>query len=190
MNTRQRAWRLSGRARKVWLIVHLVSTGAWIGLDLVMAVFVATAAMSDDNRVKAVCYQGLALFATWPMISLAVLSLVTGVVLSVGGKYGLIRYWWVTIKLGLNVVLGTLVVFALRPGVLEVAEYGRQLAAGASVERSVIDLAFPPIVSTTALLFAVVLSVFKPWGRIRPAAFDSPAPAVGQPARRSMLPGR
>jgi hypothetical protein len=29
------------------------------------------------------------------------------------------------------------------------------------------DLVFPPIVSTGALLFAMVLSVFKPWGRVR-----------------------
>jgi hypothetical protein len=29
------------------------------------------------------------------------------------------------------------------------------------------DLIFPPIVSPTALLLAVVLSLYKPWGRIR-----------------------
>jgi hypothetical protein len=28
-------------------------------------------------------------------------------------------------------------------------------------------LIFPPIVSTTALLVAMLLAVFKPWGRIR-----------------------
>jgi len=27
-------------------------------------------------------------------------------------------------------------------------------------------LIYPPLVSTTALLFAVLLSVYKPWGRI------------------------
>jgi hypothetical protein len=29
------------------------------------------------------------------------------------------------------------------------------------------NLIFPPIVSPTALLIAMVLAVFKPWGRIR-----------------------
>ena len=31
------------------------------------------------------------------------------------------------------------------------------------------DLIFPPVVSPTALLVAMVLAVFKPWGRIRPS---------------------
>jgi hypothetical protein len=34
-------------------------------------------------------------------------------------------------------------------------------------EVAVGDLIFPPIVSTSALLIAFVLAVFKPWGRIR-----------------------
>jgi hypothetical protein len=29
------------------------------------------------------------------------------------------------------------------------------------------DLVFPPIVSPTLLLVAMVLAVFKPWGRLR-----------------------
>jgi hypothetical protein len=35
------------------------------------------------------------------------------------------------------------------------------------VLRSVDNLVFPPLVSGAALLVAVILAVYKPWGRIR-----------------------
>ena len=77
------------------------------------------------------------------------------------------RYWWVAIKLVLNVILATLVLFALRPGVTDLAAQGRASAAGELVTFMESDMIFPPIVSSTALLIAFTLSVFKPWGWIR-----------------------
>jgi hypothetical protein len=53
--------------------------------------------------------------------------------------------------------------------VADAAERGRQFDAGVAVPLGVGDLIFPPIVSPTALLVAMVLAVFKPWGRIRPS---------------------
>jgi hypothetical protein len=47
------------------------------------------------------------------------------------------------------------------------SELGRQLAAGHLVTAPVGDMIYPPIVSPAALLIAMVLAVFKPWGRIR-----------------------
>ena len=38
---------------------------------------------------------------------------------------------------------------------------------GEAASLAVGDLIFPPIVSTSALLIAFVLAVFKPWGRLR-----------------------
>jgi hypothetical protein len=39
--------------------------------------------------------------------------------------------------------------------------------AGEAASLVVGDLIYPPIVSPTLLLVAMVLAVFKPWGRIR-----------------------
>jgi hypothetical protein len=47
------------------------------------------------------------------------------------------------------------------------AEQARRFMAGNPASLQVGDLIFPPIVSPTALLVAMVLAVFKPWGRIR-----------------------
>jgi hypothetical protein len=89
------------------------------------------------------------------------------VVLGLGTRFGLVRYWWVAVKLAMNVVLCLLVVFALRPGLGEVVEHGRVLAAGGVSDADISSLFFPPAVSLAALSAATVLAVFKPWGRIR-----------------------
>ncbi len=87
-------------------------------------------------------------------------------VLGLGTRFGLARYWWVVTKLVITVVLCVLVLVLLRP---TLAEAGTQTALVdgtlpgrlTDVRR---DMIFPPIVSTSALLFASWLSVYKPWG--------------------------
>ena len=159
-------WRLGTKTRKGILVVHIASAGAWIGIDVVMGVLVFTALFGNDET-RALCYRALELFAVWPLIATGLVSLASGVVLGLGTKWGLIRYWWVAIKLALNIILVALVPVALRPEVIEKAEQGRRFVAGEAASLAVGDLIFPPIVSPTLLLIAVVLAVFKPWGRIR-----------------------
>jgi hypothetical protein len=60
-------------------------------------------------------------------------------------------------------LLSTLVLVALRPGVAELADRG----AANDLAVPVGDMIYPPIVSPTLLMVAVVLSVFKPWGLVR-----------------------
>ncbi len=164
---RRAPWRLRGRTRKTVLILHILSAGAWVGVDVIVAVLVFTGWLSGSSATRGLAYQALGTFVVWPMLVSGLVSLVTGVILGLGSKYGLVRYWWVAVKLVLNLVLCTLILVALRPGLGDVAQYGRELAAGTAAQRDVSDLFFPPIVSLSALTFATVLSVAKPWGRLR-----------------------
>jgi hypothetical protein len=161
-----RPWRLGARTRKGFLVAHIASAGAWIGIDVVMGVLVFTA-LFGDGETRALCYRALELFAVWPLIATGLVCLASGVVLGLGTKWGLIRYWWVAVKLALNVLLVALVPVALRPEVIEKAEQARRFVAGEPASLAVGDLIFPPIVAPILLLIAFVLAVFKPWGRIR-----------------------
>ena len=160
-------WRLGSRARKSVLVLHIASAGAWLGVDVVMGVLIFTALASDDPATRALCYRALELVAVGPLLACGLLSLLTGGVLGLGSRYGLLRYWWVVGKLGLNLVLTALVLVALAPEVAAHADQARRFQAGLPAPLEVGQLIFPPIVSPTALLVAMVLAVFKPWGRIR-----------------------
>ena len=153
--------------RKFWLVLHIVSASAWIGVDVMVAVLVGVGAFSDDSARRGLAYQALGSFLVWPMLVSGLVCLITGLVLGLGTKWGLVRYWWVAVKLVLNVALCTLILLLLRPTMPEVAAYGKRLSAGEAVTFDVSSLIMPPVVSLTLLSVATVLSVYKPWGRIR-----------------------
>jgi hypothetical protein len=171
-------WRPAPRTRKLLLLTHIASAGAWLGIDLVLGIMVFTALLSGDGLDGATAIASLGYFATWPLAILGLLCLATGVLLGLGSKYGLLRYWWVAVKLVLNVVLVTLVLVALSPEVGPLSESARQSLPDGGVLPEMSDMVYPPVVSTTAVLFAMTLSVFKPWGAIRRLRAD-PTGGVG-----------
>ena len=159
-------WRLSKNSRRCFLVTHIAAGGAWLGVDVAMGVLVFVALTADRPSTRVLCYQALNLVAVWPLLAVGLLSLASGVVLALGSKYGLLRYWWVAVKLALNIALTALVPLALRPTILDAVERANTYAATGAGDLSAGNLVFPPIVSPAALLIAMVLSVFKPWGRI------------------------
>lgn len=158
---------LSRGWRKTTLVVHIVAAGAWIGIDVIVAVLVLTGWFGTDVAVRSLAYRALATFVVLPMLASGLVCLATGLILGLGTKWGLLRYWWVAVKLVLNLVLCTLILVLLQPAMDEVARYGSDLLAGSPDPGRVPDMFFPPAVSLTALGFATVLAVAKPWGRIR-----------------------
>jgi len=141
-------WRLGGGTRKVVLLAHIASAGAWLGIDVVMAVLVFTALGSDDDRTRALAFRALELVAVGPLLATGLTCLLSGILLGLSSRYGL-------------------VLVALAPEVAAHADQARQFDAGLPAPLEVGQLIFPPIVSPAALLVAMTLAIFKPWGRIR-----------------------
>lgn len=156
---------LSRPARRAVLVVHVWSAGAWIGLDVAMAALVVTALRTGDVSLRAALFRALGVVVVWPLTVAGLVCLASGVVLGLGTRYGLVRFWWVAVKLVINVLLSTLVLLLLRPNAQALADDGRRLAAGESVGVDVSSLVMPPTVTMIALTFAFYLSVAKPWGR-------------------------
>jgi hypothetical protein len=132
-----------------------------------MGVLIFTAVARDDPATRALSYRALEVVAVGPLLACGLVCLLTGIVLGFGSRWGLVRYWWVVVKLVLNLVLTGLVLVALAPEVAAHADQARRFEAGLPALLEVGQLIFPPIVSPATLLVAVVLAVFKPWGRIR-----------------------
>ena len=160
-------FRMSRTARRATLVVHIASAGGWLGVDIAMAVVIATAAFATDLATRAACLQVLELITVWPLLGCGLACLLSGLVLGWGSTWGVLRYWWVTAKLALNIVLTALVVVSLRPEVTHQAAQARRALAGEPVTFDLANLIYPPTVSPTLLLVAMTLSVVKPWGLIR-----------------------
>lgn len=158
---------LPRRLRKAVLVLHILSAGAWVGIDVIVGALVLVGRTSDDPATAGLAYRALGSFVVAPMLTAALLCLATGLLLGLATKWGLTRYWWVLVKLAITLVLTVLIVLALAPGMPAAALHGEQLEAGVTPTGDVADLVFAPVVSLTALSVATVLSVYTPWGRVR-----------------------
>ena len=119
---------LSRRWRRAILVAHIVAAGTWTGIDVIVAVLVLTGRFGGEVAVRSLAYQALAAFVVWPMLTAGLVCLATGLILGMSTTWGLLRYWWVTVKLALNLVLCLLIVLVLQPGMDEVAGYGQDPA--------------------------------------------------------------
>jgi hypothetical protein len=157
---------LTPRLRKAALTVHIVSAGAWIGIDVLVAVLVGVGLGGGSDAVRGRALRALAEFVVTPMLVSALVCLGSGLLLGLATKWGLVRYWWVAVKLVMNLVLCALILVALRPGMADVGQAGAAIGAGQVPVTDISFLVFPPTVSLTALAVATLLSVYKPWGRV------------------------
>ena len=155
---------LSRRTRRVVLSLHIVGGVGLLGVCAVI-VLAHLRALTMDDPVPA--YE---LLVSTPLlgIPLSFLSLVTGVILGLGSKWGLLRYRWVTVKLVLNLSVIVVGALLLGPQTAAMAD-----GTGGSQTALVLGSAY----DVAALLLATGLSVFKPGGaRQRTQASMSPRP--------------
>lgn len=149
-------FRLAPRARKAIVVLHVISSVAILGVWVNVVLAVIAMRAPGSARAAYSFMQDLVYASAAP---LSVLALVSGVVLSLGTKWGVLRFRWVTAKL----VLLLLVVLA---GITIQGPLLDQLSAAPSPAAQVANVA---VTATQFVLLAVAtwLSVFKPGGRIR-----------------------
>lgn len=160
---------LSRNARRVVLLVHLAGSLGWLGADVVLGVLAVTGFTADDPALIAASYTALHTFAVPVLLVAGLTSLVSGVVLGLASRWGVVRTRWVLVKLVINVVLVALVPLLLHPRLGEAARQARTVDADLAdrLGRIPLDLLFPAAVSGAALLIASVLAIWKPWGPTR-----------------------
>jgi uncharacterized membrane protein len=159
--------RFSPRTRKAVLLLHILSSLTWLGLDVGLLALSLTGYTSDDPATVRAVYLAMNVLGNTVLVPAALLALVTGVVLGLGTKWGLVRHRWVLVKLVITLITATLTIFLLRAGLQQAAAEVRTVP-GLPGEAGG-GLLFAPIVSLTCYVFMTVISIFKPWGRTRRA---------------------
>ncbi|WP_070009151.1 hypothetical protein [Streptomyces abyssalis] len=153
--------RLPRPARRAVLVAHVTVSVGWLGISLCLLTL-AIAAADDPDALAVPASTAMKLFADWLLLPVALLSLTTGLVLSLGTSWGLARHRWVWVKFWLTLAATGLTVFSFRPGAGEAAAMA---AAGETVPAT--DLLVPPAVSLALYAFLTAVSVLKPWGPTR-----------------------
>lgn len=161
--------KLPREIRRFTIFLHVLVSVSWIGVDLVIGVLSFTGLTTDDPQTMATAYTAISMFGVPLLLTLGLLALATGLTLGWGTRFGLVRHWWVVTKLIISLVLITLVVVALRPTLIDAAAESAVVdpTLPERLDQVRLNMIFPPLVSTAALLFATWLGVYKPWGQTR-----------------------
>lgn len=158
---------MTPNVRKVALIAHVVASVGWLGsVAAFLALSIAGLVSLDAQRVRA-AYIAMELLGWYVIVPLSVASLVTGFIQSLGTEWGLFRYYWIVIKLVLNVLASLLLLVHMMPigEMAKAASHGRLGPEDLYGIR--VQLIGDAVAAIVVLLVATVLSVLKPRGKTR-----------------------
>lgn len=169
-------------ARHVLVFLHVLSSLGWWAMGLAQLSFILVAISSARDGALAALQAAQHLDHTL-LIYFANSAAYTGIMLAALTPWGFFRYWWVTVKFTLTVVL-TVVGIALlgqwRQGMIDAVRSGGPGPDPLLVLGGV-------TATVTALAFLTWVSIAKPWGRTGLRRHTAPRSGTPQPRARTYL---
>jgi hypothetical protein len=149
----------------VAVTTHVTVSVGWVGAVITFIAIAVVGLTADDEVSVRGAYLVMDAAARYVLVPLALLSLVTGVVQSLGTTWGLLRHHWVVVKLLITVVATGVLLLYLRTFAV-MAGVAADPAAGLDEVRNPSPLvhAVPALVLRVV---ATVLGVVKPRGLTR-----------------------
>lgn len=152
---------MSASARRAALAVHIISSVGWIGAAAGYLVLGMAAALAEQPLTVRAAWIGMELIGWLAVVPLGCLALLTGLVMSLGTAWGLLRHYWVMFAFILTGLALTVLILHMP-----------DVAAGAEVARTKDDRAvmglggdvLHPALGLVVLVVVAVLNVYKPRG--------------------------
>ena len=155
---------LSSPLRKAALAVHLTCSVGWIGAaGSYVALAVAAERSRDADTIRG-AWSAMELIGWYVLVPAAVATVLTGVLLALGTRWGLLRHYWVLISLVLTVA-ATVVLLLHMPDV-SALQADASRASASQLEAMGSDLGHSTL-GLLLLLVIMVLNIYKPRGLTR-----------------------
>jgi hypothetical protein len=148
--------------RRFTFATHVTSSVGWVGAVLVFLALAVIGLTSEDERTVRGTYLVMAPAAWFVLVPLAHAALVSGIALSLGTPWGLIRHYWVALKLVITVF--STVILVIYMGTFQQMA---GVAADPAVELGLVRNPSPVLHATLALMLllaATALAIYKPFG--------------------------
>ena len=150
--------------RKFALAAHITSSVGWIGAVVAYLALGVSAVTSPDTQSVRAAWLAMEVIGWFAIVPLALAALLTGIVMSLGTKWGLFQHYWVVITLVLT-ILATVILLLRMPTVSLLADMA-QTADGAALAGLGGDFLHPGV-GLLVLLVITGLNVYKPRGLTR-----------------------
>jgi uncharacterized membrane protein len=157
---------MSPGLRKFALAAHLTLSVGWIGAVAAYMALDVAAATSQDAQTLRAAYLAMESIARNVIVPLAFASLLTGLVMSLGTKWGLFRHYWVLISLLLTVI-ATAVLLVETEVISSFADMAADPTTSNEDLRAMPSTLVHSVGGTVVLVVILVLNVYKPQGMTR-----------------------
>lgn len=150
--------------RKLVLTAHVITSVGWFGAVAAFLALAIAGCISRDAPVVRAAYLAMELTGWYVIVPFCFASFVSGLALSMGTAWGLIRHYWVVVKLVMIVPATLLLLLHVQP-ISELAHVAAQttLSAGDLI-RLRVELVAQAAAALVVLLAATLLSIYKPPG--------------------------
>lgn len=149
--------------RRFALTAHITFSVGWIGAVIAYLVLDVTVATNQDAQVLRASYPAMALITRYAIVPLALASLLTGIIMSLGTKWGLFRHYWVLISLVLTIVAIIVLLFETQQ-IIRMADIAANPITSSNELRALPNTLVHSIGGTVILLLITALNVYKPRG--------------------------
>lgn len=150
--------------RKLILTAHISCSVGWLGAVAVFVALGVAGLTSRNNEVMRGAYLTMDLITWHVIVPLALASVVTGIAASLATPWGLIRHYWVVVKLLLTLFSSFVLAIHIRPIEILAAAAATTDILGADLDSLRNLMVTASGIAAAALLFLTALSVYKPRG--------------------------
>lgn len=149
--------------RKFALTVHITSSVGWIGTIAAYLALDVIVATNQDAQMLRAAWIAMGWITGYVIVPMAVMSLLTGLVISLGTKWGLFQHYWVLISFALTII-AIVVLLSETQLIKRVAEIAADPTTSVDALRALPNTLVHSVGGTLVLLITQVLNVYKPRG--------------------------
>jgi hypothetical protein len=154
---------MTPRLRKFALTAHIILSVGWLGAVVTYLALAVAALRSQDAQTVRAAWIAMELAGWFAIVPLALGSLLTGLVMSLGTPLGLFRHYWVLVKLLLT-ALATTVLLLHMPRVSSFADAAAEMTLSGVDARGLPGELLHAGGGLLVLLVTTILAVYKPRG--------------------------
>ncbi|MFD1957374.1 hypothetical protein ACFSL6_25200 [Paenibacillus thailandensis] len=165
------AYRLNQKKKSLLVAIHVIAVASWIGGTLGMLLLGLYLQSAENGEQLAYTLSSMEIIDENLLKYPALLSLLTGILLSVWTQWGLVKHYWVVIKLVLTVVTIMLGILYLNDwtaslGVL-IEDTGLAALRSGQFRSTWLSIMIMGSFNLFCLVFMVFITYFKPFGKMK-----------------------
>jgi uncharacterized membrane protein len=165
------AYRLSQKKKNLLVAIHVISVASWIGGTLGMLLLGIYLHNADNAEQLTYTLASMEVIDENLLKYPALLTLLTGILLSVWTQWGLVKHYWVTIKLATTIITIMIGILFLNKWTASLADMIEDMGF-ASLQTEGFQSTWLDMVTTSSfnllcLFLMVFITYYKPFGKIK-----------------------